>query len=192
MIIFKCCIDGSLFDQKCENLYIKEFIFNLTIFVDVFFFNMVEKEEFTRSKRSSLSRITVGLDDFDYKVVNKMAKNRNLPLSEAMRMIVHQWIEYNPDLLKKNYGVDFGEITEEIKYETTEISLDKSLNPSEKIIIKELPEFFEIVDEVSIKDLAEHFGTNVKTVKKIIFTHGKEIKKTGLDLKFKEGSIYKN
>ena len=142
-------------------------------------------------KRPKLPRITVGLDDFDHKVVTKMSKNRKLPLSEVMRIIVHQWIEFNPELLKTNYGIDFKDITEEIQSESYQISIDKTLKKFEEGIIKELPEFFELVEDVSIEDLTEHFNVDNKAIKRIIFIHGKEIKKLGLNLKLKEGRIFK-
>ncbi|MHA1294083.1 MAG: hypothetical protein ACTSQJ_15635 [Promethearchaeota archaeon] len=75
---------------------------------------MVEKSE-SKEKRSSLTRVTAGLDEFDYKVVNRMARNRNLSLSEVVRTIVHQWIEFNSEILERNYGISFKEITEEIQ-----------------------------------------------------------------------------
>ncbi len=137
------------------------------------------------------TRITVKLDDFDHRVINKMATNRNISLSNSMRNIVHQWIESNPDLLKKNYGVDIKEISDEIFSESASLALDKTLRKIEKDIIKELPEFFEIVEVVDIDDLADHFDVPNKIIKKIIFTHSKEIKKVGLNLKLKEGQIFK-
>ena len=149
-------------------------------------------EEDIKKKRSSLLRITVGLDGFDYRVVNKMALNRDLPLSEVMRFIVHQWIEYNPDLLKTNYGIDFKDITEEIQSDSYQISIDKTLKKFEEGIIKELPEFFELVEDVSIEDLTEYFNVDNKAIKRLIFVHGNKIKKLGLNLKLKEGRIYKD
>ena len=145
-----------------------------------------------RDEEAKKKRITVGLDDFDHKVVSKMSVNRNLSLSEVVRTIVHQWIEYNPDLLKKNYDIDFKEVTDELRQESYEISLDKSLKPFEKDIIKELPEFFELVESISVQDLAGHFDVDSKVIKRIIFIHGKEIKKIGLNLTLKNDVIYKN
>jgi len=149
---------------------------------------MVAKEDVNKIKE----RITVGLDDFDHKVVSKMAKNRNLHLSEVVRTIVHQWIEYNPDLLKKNYGIGFREITEEILSDGYEVSLDKTIKPFESAIIQELPNFFEIVDSISIDDLAEHFNVDNKIIRRLIFIHGKEIKKLGLNLNLKNDIIFKS
>lgn len=147
-----------------------------------------ETQEETEEKQK---RITVKLDGFDRKVVSKMATNRNISLSHSMRNIVHQWIEDNPDLLKKNYGIDVEEISEEIALETASITLDKTLKPYEKDIIKELPHFFEMVDDVSLEDLAEHFDVSVKAIKNIIFTHSEKIKKAGLILKYRGNRIFK-
>ncbi|MGB5910058.1 MAG: hypothetical protein WBH31_02575 [Promethearchaeia archaeon] len=136
-------------------------------------------------------RISVKLDEFDHRVISKMAKNRDTSLSETMRNIVHQWIEGNPNLLKENYGVEIKEINEEIFIDTAELSYDKALKPIEIELIRELPEFFEMVELVSIEDLAEHFDVPVKSIKKIFFTHAKEIKSVGLNLIIREGKIFK-
>ena len=136
-------------------------------------------------------RITVKLDGFDRKVINKMATNRNISLSQAIRNIVHQWIESNPDLLKKNYGISVEEISEEIALETASITLDKTLQPYEKDIIKELPNFFEMVDDVSLEDLAEYFDVSIKAIKNLIFTHSAKIKELGLRLMYRGDRIYK-
>ena len=144
----------------------------------------------SKEKRSSLSRITAGLDEFDHKVVTRMARARSLSLSEIVRTLIHQWIESNPEILEKNYGISFKEITEEINRESYEISLDKTLKPYERGIIDELPEFFEIVENVNIEDLSEHFNVDDKVIKRIIFTHGKELKNRGLNLKLKNNIIF--
>ena len=136
-------------------------------------------------------RITVKLDEFDRKVVSKMTANRNTSLSHTMRNIVHRWIEDNPDVLKRNYGIDVGEISERLALETVNVLLDKTIKPYEKAIIKELPQFFEMVGDVSLEDLAERFDVNVKAIKNLIFTHSQEIKQVGLTLKYKENRIYK-
>jgi hypothetical protein len=136
-------------------------------------------------------RVSVKLDEFDYKVINKMAENRNISLSKSINNIVHQWIESNPDILKENYGVEFKEITQELLLETASLSYDKSLKPIENEIIGELPTFFEMVESVSISDLADHFDVPIKSIKKIFYTHGKRIKSLGLNLMVKEGYIYK-
>jgi len=145
-----------------------------------------------KEKRSNLTRVTAGLDDFDYKVVNRMASKRAVSLSEVVRTIIHKWIEGNPQLLNDNYGINFREITEEIERKTYEISIDKELKLFEKDIINELPDFFEMVEEVSVNDIAQHFEVDKTVIKRIIFTHGKEIKKIGINLKLKNDIIYKS
>jgi hypothetical protein len=136
-------------------------------------------------------RISVKLDEFDYKVINKMAEHRNISLSKSIYNIVHQWIESNPDILKENYGVDFKEVTQELLIETASLSYDKTLKPIEKEIIEELPVFFELVESVSISDLADHFDVPITSIKKIFYSHGKKIKSLGLNLTVKEGNVYK-
>jgi len=136
-------------------------------------------------------RVTVKLDEFDKIVVGRMAANRNISLSHIMRNIVHQWIEENPDVLNTNYSIDVKEISEQLALETASILLDKTMKPYEKALIEELPQFFEMVEDVSLEEMAERFGVNAKAIKNIIFTHGKEIKQVGLTLKYKENRIYK-
>ncbi|TFG23195.1 MAG: hypothetical protein EU533_03435 [Promethearchaeota archaeon] len=137
-------------------------------------------------------RISVKIqDDFDYRVITKMAKNRDMSLSGAVRDIVHQWILQNTETLNKTYNVDIDEINEEIFLETATLSYDKQLKPLEESLINELPGFFEMVEIVDIEDLAEHFEVPVKTIKKIIFSHANVIKNKGLNLTVREGKIYK-
>jgi hypothetical protein len=130
-------------------------------------------------------------DDFDFRVINKMAKNRDMSLSGAVRDILHQWILQNTETLKKTYNVDIDEVNEEIFLDTASLSYDKELKPLEEALINELPGFFEMVEIVDIEDLAEHFEVPVKTVKKIMFSHANVIKNKGLNLTVREGKIYK-
>jgi alpha-amylase/alpha-mannosidase (GH57 family) len=148
-----------------------------------------DTQEDTEDKQK---RITVKLDEFDRKVVSEMSTNRNTSLSYTMRNIVHQWIEINPDVLKTNYGVDVNEISAQLALETASISLDKTIKPYEQAIIEELPQFFRMVDDVALEDLADHFDVSVKAVKNIIFTHSEKINNTGLNLKYKGNRIYKD
>jgi len=152
---------------------------------------MSSEPDIPQDAEDKQKRITVKLDEFDRKVVSEMSTNRNTSLSNTMRNIVHQWIESNPDVLKTNYGVDVKEISAQLALETASISLDKTMKPYEQAIIEELPQFFRIVDDVALEDLAEHFDVSVKAIKNIIFTHSEEINKVGLNLKYKGNRIYK-
>ena len=134
-------------------------------------------------KKPKMDRITVSLDEFDYKVISKMAKNRNIGLSEATRIVIHNWIETNPDKLKTNYGVDINELTEEL-------AMASMIDSVSEIIIR-LPQIFQLVDDISLIDLADHLEINVRAVKHLFFTQGEKIEKLGLNLKFKGDRIYK-
>ena len=145
-----------------------------------------------KDRKNDNPRISVKIqDDFDYRVISDMAKKRKKSRSGAVRDIIHQWILSNTETLKKTYGVDIDEINEEIKLETASLVYDKELKPLEVKLIDELPEFFEMVEIVGIQDLADHFDVPIKTIKKIIYTHAKVIKSTGLNLTVKEGRIFK-
>jgi hypothetical protein len=139
--------------------------------------------EENEKKKPKMDRVTVSLDEFDYKVISKMAKNRNIGLSEATRIVIHNWIETNPDKLKTNYGVNIEDLTEQIAL----ASMIDSVNE----IINELPQIFQLVDDISLIDLADHLEINVKAIKHLFFTQGEEIKKLGMNLKFKGDRIYK-
>jgi len=139
--------------------------------------------EENEKKKPKMDRVTVSLDEFDYKVISKMAKNRNIGLSEATRIIIHNWIETNPDKLRTNYGVDVKELTEQIAF----ASMIGSINE----IIEKLPQIFQLVDDISLIDLADHLEINVKAIKHLFFTQGEKIKKLGMNLKFKGDRIYK-
>lgn len=128
-------------------------------------------------------RISVKLDEFDYKVINRMTENRNISLSKSISNIVHHWIESKPDILKKNYGVDIKKITEEIALESISASVDE--------FIAKLPQVFNLVEDISLEDLSDYLGVNIKAVKNLIFTQGDKIKKAGLNLKYKGDRIYK-
>ncbi len=134
-------------------------------------------------KKPKMDRITVSLDEFDYNVISNMSNNRNIPLSEATRLVIHDWIENNSEKLKDNYGVD-------VKIITQEIALASMIGNIKEIIDK-LPQVFQLVDDISLKDLAEHLKINVKAVKYLLFTQGDKIQKSGLNLKYKGDRIYK-
>ncbi len=139
--------------------------------------------EENETKKPKSDRVTVSLDEFDYKVISKMGKNRNIGLSEATRIIIHNWIETNPEKLRTNYGVDINDLTEQIAF----ASMIGSINE----IINKLPQIFQLVDDISLLDLADHLEINVKAVKHLFFTQGEKIKKLGMNLKFKGDRIYK-
>ena len=75
------------------------------------------------------------------------------------------------------------EITREIVSESIETSIED--------ILKRLPKFFELVEDVSLADLADYFEVSKKLIKKLLFEHSSEIKDSGLNLKYKGDRIYK-
>lgn len=52
-------------------------------------------------KSSDLSRITFSLDAFDERVINLMVQKRRQNRSETVRNLIHNWIENNPNILKR-------------------------------------------------------------------------------------------
>ena len=153
---------------------------------------MPSKNDPSEDNEEKNPRIYVKIqDDFDFRVIKKMADNRAMSLSGAVRDILHQWILQNTETLKKTYNVDIDEVNEEIYLDTASLSYDKELKPLEEALINELPGFFEMVEIVDIEDLAEHFEVPVKTIKKIMFSHANVIKSKGLNLTVREGKIYK-
>ena len=145
--------------------------------------SLTNSSEENEKKQPKMDRITVSLDEYDYKVICNMAKNRNITLSETTRRVLHGWIESNSDKLKLRYGVDTNIITQEIALASMIDTIDE--------IFDKLPQVFQLVDDISLIDLAEHLEINVKAVKHLIFTQGDKIKKLGLNLKYKGDRIYK-
>ncbi len=139
--------------------------------------------EENEKKQPKMDRITVSLDEYDYKVICNMSTNRNLSLSETTRRVIHNWIEINSEKLKLRYGVDTEMITQEIALASMIGSVDE--------IINKFPLIFQLVDDISLIDLAEHLKINVKAVKHLIFTQAEKITKLGLNLKYKGDRIYK-
>lgn len=131
----------------------------------------------------SSPRITVSLDIFDDKVINKMSEYRDTSKSEIVRNIIHQWIEDNPDTLENNYGINFKEINKEILVETR----DKSIED----LKAELLSMKEMLKRISIEELADILEVDQKTAKKLIFEHGPELKEEGLNLQYNNGIIEK-
>lgn len=129
----------------------------------------------------SSPRITVSLDIFDDKVINKMSEYRDTSKSEIVRNIIHQWIEESPDLLEKNYGINFKEINKEIKLETSEKTME---DLKEKLLSMK-----GMLKRISIEDLADILEVDQKTAKKLIFNYGPELKEEGLTLQYNEGII---
>jgi predicted house-cleaning noncanonical NTP pyrophosphatase (MazG superfamily) len=129
----------------------------------------------------SSPRITVSLDIFDDKVINKMSEYRDTSKSEIVRNIIHQWIEESPDLLEKNYGISFKEINKEIKLETSDKTME---DLKEKLLSMK-----EMLKRMSIEDLADILEVDQKTAKKLIFNHGPELKEKGLILQYDNGII---
>jgi len=128
-------------------------------------------------------RVTVTLDIFDDKVIDQMSKHRDASKSEMIRFMVRQWIEENPNMLEKNYGVNIDDINKEIAAKS------KGITPEH--LIDKLPSMFNSIERISINELADFLDVDQKTIKNIIFQHGEELKEKGLTLKYIEGVIVK-
>jgi len=120
-----------------------------------------EKEE----EKEKNPRISVKIqDDFDFKVVSKMAKNRDTSLSGVIRDIIHQWILSNTEMLESTYRVNIDEINEEIFLETASLDYDKELKPLEvELIDDKTNEVFTVVElEDEIVEKIQKLGMTIQ------------------------------
>ena len=125
----------------------------------------------SKTTESSKPRITFTLGEFDERVIEKMAKKRDVSKSEIVRNLIHNWIEDNHDILKNNYEIDFKEITEELQQD------------SSKEIMNKIPQLFKrIKNKIEIIQLAELLEINPKTLTNLILLQGDDLEKEGLNL----------
>jgi hypothetical protein len=138
---------------------------------------------------SDKHRITVNLEEIDYRIID--ALNGVIANSEAgvIYQMIREWINQNSDRIMNTWDIDLGAIRRQVLAETKGIAVKKEIEEIEKEIIKQLPEIFNSIEEISAKEAADFLEVNPKTLKKIIFIHNDELEKSGLKLSYKDGII---
>ncbi|MHA1150214.1 MAG: DUF6290 family protein [Promethearchaeota archaeon] len=125
-------------------------------------------------KKPKMARITVSLDDFDDKVIKSMAENRNKPLSEVLRYIITKYIEDNSNTIESKWGVNFQEISRQLKIESEEQKTQE--------LIKKLVQYFKRIKSMEIDRISDLLDINSKTLVDLIVLHGDQLEKKGLNL----------
>jgi len=135
------------------------------------------------TKSSGLSRITFSLDPVDEKVIEMMAKKRQVSRSEIVRNLVHNWIELNPDILKSNYNIDLNDVSREIEIDDMEKYLD--------VKIQKLVEYSKLFDEIDLNLLAEQLELSRKNLTDLIFENQDKLSKMGVKLAIRKNLVVK-
>jgi len=111
----------------------------------------------SKTSESSKPRITFTLGEFDERVIEKMAKKRDVSKSEIVRNLIHNWIEDNHDILKNNYEIDFKEITEELQQDSSKEIMNKITDDNKLNIIQ-------VIDEILPSDARNILGNGYLTI----------------------------
>jgi len=134
-------------------------------------------------KSSGLSRITFSLDPVDEKVIDMMAKKRQVSRSEIVRNLVHNWIEGNPEILKSNYNIDLNDVSREIEIEDMEKYFEDK--------IQKLVEYSRLFEEIDLNILAEQLEVSRKNLTDLIFENQEKLSELGVKLTIRKNLIVK-
>ena len=141
------------------------------------------------NSKTDKKRITVNLEDIDFKVVEALEGVIASSLSSVINQMIREWINQNSDRIMKMWGIDLAGIRRQVQAETKGLSIKKELEELDKEIIFQLPELFETINSINASKLAELLDINEKTLERVIFGHRKELLKVGLDLSYENGLI---
>ena len=141
--------------------------------------------------KTDKKRITVNLEDIDFKVIEALEGVIASSLSSVVNQMVREWINQNSERIMKMWGIDLAGIRRQVQAETKGLSIKKELEELDKEIINQLPELFETITSINASKLAELLDINEKTLERVIFGHRKELLKVSLDLSYENGLITK-
>ncbi len=119
-------------------------------------------------------KITVSLDEFNAKIVEKLVGFEGQNKSEVIRSILKMWINENSSKIQSVYGVMFEDVRRELRIEED----DKNLQ--EKIL--KLPAFFKRIQKIEINRLANHLDLNSQNLINLILENGDQLEEKGLNL----------
>jgi hypothetical protein len=135
------------------------------------------------TKSSGLSRITFSLDPVDEKVIEMMAKKRQVSRSEIVRNLVHNWIELNPEILKSNYNIDLNDVSREIEIDDMEKYFEDK--------IQKLVEYSKLFEEIDLNILAEQLEVSRKNLTDLIFENQDKLSKMGVKFTIRKNVVVK-
>jgi hypothetical protein len=136
-------------------------------------------------------RITVNLDQIDYKIVETLEGVIGNSKSSVIYQMVKEWINQNSERIMKTWDIDLVGIRRQVISELKGLSIQEEMKDLEKDIIKQLPALFETINNIEPEELASILEINAQTLKKVILMHRKELLDLGLNLKYEDGKILK-
>ncbi len=136
-------------------------------------------------------RITVNLDDIDFKIIEALEGVIARKKASVITQMIKEWINQNSERIMKTWDIDLSGIRKQVLAETKGLSIKEELQDLDKEVIKQLPELFETINSINVRELSEIIDINQRTLQRIIFGHRKELLKSGLNLIYKDGLITK-
>lgn len=136
-------------------------------------------------------RITVNLDDIDFKIIEALEGVIARKKASVITQMIKEWINQNSEHIMKTWDIDLSGIRKQVLAETKGLSIKEDLQDLDKEVIKQLPELFETINSINVRELSEIIDINQRTLQRIIFGHRKELLKSGLNLIYKDGLITK-
>ena len=140
---------------------------------------------------SEKKRITVNLDELDYKIIEILEGVIGNSKSSVIYQMIKDWINQNSERIMKTWEIDLAGIRRQVLAEIKGIPAKKELKELERNIITKLVEYFETAEDITPKELSELLEINQMTLQKIVFEHRKELLDAGLKLKYTGGKIVK-
>ena len=136
-------------------------------------------------------RITVNLDQIDYKIVETLEGVIGNSKSSVIYQMVKEWINQNADRIMNTWNIDLVGIRRNVISELKGLSIQEEMKDLEKDIIKQLPALFETINNIEPEELASILEINAQTLKKVVLMYRKELLDLGLNLKYEDGKIKK-
>jgi len=140
---------------------------------------------------TSKKRITVNLENIDYKIIDALEGVIANSKSAVIYQMIKEWINQNSEHIMKTWEIDLAGIRRQVIAETKGLSIKKELKDLDREIIEQLPMLFETITSIKSKELAEILEVNQKTLQRIIFGYRKELLKLELNLIYEDGLITK-
>ena len=135
-------------------------------------------------------RITVSVDEVTDKIIQNLIGVKGRSKSSVIYQIIRDWIEDNSDLILNNWGINFAAIRRQIISKYKELPIKIELTEKESHVIGRLAELFKTIKSISAKELAEELDIDAKALRKIIFTHTRELETAGLKLAYEDGKFF--
>ena len=131
-------------------------------------------------------RITVNLDQIDYKIVETLEGVIGNSKSSVIYQMVKEWINQNSDRIMNTWNIDLVGIRRNVISELKGLSIQEEMKDLEKDIIKQLPVLFETINNIEPEELASILEINAQTLKKVVLMYRKELLDLGLNLKYED------